>query len=411
MRIPNLESTLSGTLAIAASYTVLGYFLPHHVLRLNTLYPRLTIHLHELNRESIEEGLIAGRYDMAVLLTSNVSNPALVLEPVIHSVRRLWVGAHHPLLRHESVTFAEVAREPFVMLTVDEAGQTALRYWNETPYRPNVILRTSSVEAVRSMVANGSGVAIPSDMVYRPWSLEGRRIETIVLRDPVPPMSVGLAWRKDIELSPAMHAVRDYFRHTFMEPRALGSRLRGDAREKAGTYPGFFMWRTNSPCAPLTRSPSSRPHRSNGSRGVRTARGPSATAGCSSSAAGRRRTSSSRRRAHSACSPSSSCSRPADRRTTAFGIVIRATAIVRTNSNGSSGAVPSSGVPSIATRLLIGTESGYGFRFASCEIRPARSRRDSPMPMMPPQHVDARVTHAVERVEAIPEVRVEITLP
>ena len=91
MRIPNLESTLSGTLAIAASYTVLGYFLPHHVLRLNTLYPRLTIHLHELNRESIEEGLIAGRYDMAVLLTSNVSNPALVLEPVIHSVRRGWV--------------------------------------------------------------------------------------------------------------------------------------------------------------------------------------------------------------------------------------------------------------------------------------------------------------------------------
>ncbi len=222
MRIPNLESTLTGTLAIAASYTVLGYFLPHHVLRLNTLYPRLTIHLHELNRESIEEGLIAGRYDMAVLLTSNVSNPALVLEPVIHSVRRLWVGAHHPLLRHESVTFAEVAREPFVMLTVDEAGQTALRYWNETPYRPNVILRTSSVEAVRSMVANGSGVAILSDMVYRPWSLEGRRIETIVLRDPVPPMSVGLAWRKDIELSPEMHAVRDYFRHTFMEPRALG---------------------------------------------------------------------------------------------------------------------------------------------------------------------------------------------
>ena len=67
--------------------------------------------------------MIAGRYDMAVLLTSNVSNPALVLEPVIHSVRRLWVGAHHPLLRHESVTFAEVAREPFVMLTVDEVGR------------------------------------------------------------------------------------------------------------------------------------------------------------------------------------------------------------------------------------------------------------------------------------------------
>lgn len=69
-----------------------------------------------------------------------------------------------------------------------------------------MILRTSSVEAMRSMVANGSGVAILSDMVYRPWSLEGRRIETIMLLDAVP----------------AMHAVREYFRHTFMEPRASG---------------------------------------------------------------------------------------------------------------------------------------------------------------------------------------------
>ncbi|MFP3480811.1 LysR substrate-binding domain-containing protein, partial [Burkholderia sp. SIMBA_057] len=85
-------------------------------------------------------------------------------------------GAHHPLLKRESVTLASVAPEPFVMLTVDEAAQTAMRYWNETAWRPNVILRTSSVEAVRSMVANGSGVAILSDMVYRPWSLEGRRI-------------------------------------------------------------------------------------------------------------------------------------------------------------------------------------------------------------------------------------------
>ncbi|MEA3095509.1 MAG: hypothetical protein QOJ04_6851, partial [Caballeronia sp.] len=65
MRIPNLESTLTGTLTIAASYTVIGYFLPHHLQRLSTLYPLLSINLHELNRESIEEGLLSERYDMA----------------------------------------------------------------------------------------------------------------------------------------------------------------------------------------------------------------------------------------------------------------------------------------------------------------------------------------------------------
>ena len=50
------------------------------------------------------------------------------------------------------------------MLTVDEASNTAQRYWNRTPYRPKVIFRNYSVEAVRSMVANGMGVSILSSV-------------------------------------------------------------------------------------------------------------------------------------------------------------------------------------------------------------------------------------------------------
>ena len=150
--------------------------------------------------------MIANRYDMAVLLTSNVANPTW--RSSISSGRPAAMAAGPASLEHDTVTLEDVAREPFIMLTVDEAAYTALRYWNETPFKPDVRLRTSSVEAVRSMVANGSGVAVLSDMVYRPWSLEGRRIETIQLKDPIPPMNVGLAWRKGAEISPAMRAVR-----------------------------------------------------------------------------------------------------------------------------------------------------------------------------------------------------------
>ncbi len=65
---------------------------------------------------------------------------------------------------------------------------------------------------------NGQGVAILSDMVLRPWSLEGKRIETLVLRDPVPAMDVGLAWRRDIEFTPSMEVFRSYFRQAFHIP-------------------------------------------------------------------------------------------------------------------------------------------------------------------------------------------------
>ncbi|WP_240440149.1 LysR substrate-binding domain-containing protein, partial [Pseudomonas aeruginosa] len=94
----------------------------------------------------------------------------------------------------------------------------------QSGHRPQVILHTSSVEAVRSMVANGSGVAILSDLVYRPWSLEGKRIETLSLVDPVPSMSVGLAWRRDTEASAGMRAFREYFRQSFLAPQQSSSR-------------------------------------------------------------------------------------------------------------------------------------------------------------------------------------------
>ncbi|MCM2450643.1 LysR family transcriptional regulator [Agrobacterium vitis] len=209
---------VQGKLSVAASYTVIGYFLPLHIERLKRQFPGVDIQLFELNRESVEEGLLANRYDVAVLLTSNILTPELTTETLLNSQRRLWLPARHPLLTRPSVGLKDVAEENYIMLTVDEASHTTLKYWSPTPYQPKVTLRTTSVEAVRSLVANGQGVAILSDMVHRPWSLEGRRIETITLTDPVPSMDVGLAWRRNAEFSPAMEAFRAYFRRAFHIP-------------------------------------------------------------------------------------------------------------------------------------------------------------------------------------------------
>ena len=213
-----VTSAVTGTLSVAATYTVIGYFLPLHIERLRRQFPGVDIQLFELNRESVEEGLLTNRYDIAVMLTSNILNPELATEKLLSSQRRLWVSARHPLLSHGSLGLKEVAEENYIMLTVDEASHTSMKYWSQTPYLPKITLRTSSVEAVRSLVANGQGVAILSDMVHRPWSLEGRRIETITLRDPVPSMDVGLAWRRNAEFSPAMEAFRAYFRRAFHIP-------------------------------------------------------------------------------------------------------------------------------------------------------------------------------------------------
>jgi DNA-binding transcriptional LysR family regulator len=65
------------------------------------------------------------------------------------------------------------------------------------------------VEAVRSLVATGAGLAILPSLVYRPWSLEGDRIEIRDVSGDLPTVQVGLAWRRGAPLSPpALNFIR-----------------------------------------------------------------------------------------------------------------------------------------------------------------------------------------------------------
>lgn len=218
-KLTKRRSEVSGQITLAATYTVLGYFLPFHIDRLARLHPGLDIQISELNRESIEDGLLSNRFDLAVILTSNLNNPDLESETLLKSSRRLWVPNGHRFLSGGKASFAEIAEEDYIMLTVDEAAHTTMKYWGKTNFRPKTKLRTSSVEATRSMVANGQGVTILSNMVYRPWSLEGKRLETVSTDIETPTMDVGIAWRKGTEFSPAMHLLVDYFKQSFVSPQ------------------------------------------------------------------------------------------------------------------------------------------------------------------------------------------------
>jgi DNA-binding transcriptional LysR family regulator len=210
------DTTRAGNIRIGVSYTVAGYFLPRHYTRFARSYPRIKAELHELPRNAIETGLRDGSLDLAVMLVSNLQDKKhLAHETLLRSRRRLWLPVEHPLLNAETVSLEDVSRESYIMLTVDEANQTASRYWKPTGLRPGIVFKTSSVEAVRSMVADGMGITILSDMVYRPWSLEGQRIEQRSIAGDIPTMDVGVAWNRTRPQSPATKSFHEFLSLSF----------------------------------------------------------------------------------------------------------------------------------------------------------------------------------------------------
>lgn len=211
-------SATRGRLRLAATNTVLGYFLPEHLYRLHELHPQLKIDVEELPRAEIEAGLHAGRFELGVMITSQVDDPGLHTQTLVQSARRLWLASGHRWAGRSSVSLTELADEPLLMLTADEAADSALRYWARHGLAPQVHIRSASIEAIRSLVAYGEGVAIASDMQYRPWSLEGRRVETLALMENIPPLAIGLAWTDRPEPVQAVASVLGYFGQRYIDP-------------------------------------------------------------------------------------------------------------------------------------------------------------------------------------------------
>ncbi len=207
---------LSGTVRIAASYTVLGYFLPDLLARFRASYPDVEIDLRDMDRPEIERAVLDGEVDLGVAILSNISKLQRFSHAVlVRSRRQLWVAPGHPLAKLPTPSLKDIAQHPYIMVTADEAEQSTLAYWKSRRISPNIVFRTTSIEAVRGLVAHGFGVTALSDMVFRPWSLEGKRIEARPILDLVPPMEVGALWHPQRAISTPAETFQQFLLHAY----------------------------------------------------------------------------------------------------------------------------------------------------------------------------------------------------
>ena len=198
--------TARGRLSLGVTSLVAGYVLSDILSRFRRAHPRVELNVIEDNGDYLQHLLIGGELDVAVMLTSSVKDRmALHVETLLVSPYRLWLPLGHPLAQQEAIALEDVAGQPLIQLMVDEIEESTRRLTAALPVKPQVAFRTRSVEAVRSLVATGAGLAILPSLVYRPWSLEGDRIEIRDVSGDLPSVQVGLAWRRGAPLSPPAH--------------------------------------------------------------------------------------------------------------------------------------------------------------------------------------------------------------
>lgn len=204
---------VSGSLELIVSPSVTGYFLPGPFARFRRFFPDVSITLREMERNEIERRLREGKAGLAVMLVSNLSmKPGIHVETLVHSRRALWCAADHELADRHSVSLNDLKDQTFVLLELDEARKNISDYLDSKGATVAEMICTETTEAVRSLVAQGAGVTVLSDLLYRPWSLEGARILRKPLVERPPSMNLGMVWPDGRKPSGAARLFADFLR-------------------------------------------------------------------------------------------------------------------------------------------------------------------------------------------------------
>lgn len=202
--------TFAGHLNLGTTHLVAGYLLAEPLARFSRIYPDVSYNVVEDGRRYIEHQLINGELDIGAVILSNIEDPSpFETRVLIRSRHRLWLPSSHPLGGRDDIRFEDIAEERLIFLVADEYRSMTSAVWQHAGAVPVPHITTASVEAVRGLVATGTGVAVLPDIFYRPWSLEGDRIDARHMVDPTPTFDIGLIWRRGSTLAAPARLFRD----------------------------------------------------------------------------------------------------------------------------------------------------------------------------------------------------------
>jgi DNA-binding transcriptional LysR family regulator len=216
-------AALTGTLSVGVTSLVAGYYLSDLLSRYRRHCPDVVVAVTEETPRFLEHLLINGELDVAIMVSNALGEPkALMSETLTRSASRVWLASNHPLAAHEEVSLAECAACEQIVLEADRIDDLMRLVWARHQLKPRVMLKTGSLEAVRSLVGAGLGLAVLPDFLYRPWTLDAEHVDVRPLRDEVPTVDVGLVWRRGSGLKPAAAEFIDLAREQ-SRPRRLAA--------------------------------------------------------------------------------------------------------------------------------------------------------------------------------------------
>jgi DNA-binding transcriptional LysR family regulator len=156
------------------------------------------LRLLEGDQNQIVGALRAGTIDMALIYDLGLEAAArekIKIERLMALVPYILLAESHPLARYPTLSLRDLTEWPLVLLDSPPSADYFTSLFADIGLKPNIGLRTRSVEMVRGLVAHGLGYGLLATKPASSVSYDGRALTTRVLQDSVKVSHLALATR------------------------------------------------------------------------------------------------------------------------------------------------------------------------------------------------------------------------
>lgn len=157
--VSDLQSSLSGTLAIGYNAPIAPAFLPALAAKLLADHPDVAITFTEGDNISVQKGLLDGQFDM-IFFVEELPNPQIETQPLIFAPTYCLCPADHAIAHYDTVTVAQIVRQPLILLDRPAARRYYLDVLEQGDAALHIVATANSTEMVRSLVASGIGISL-----------------------------------------------------------------------------------------------------------------------------------------------------------------------------------------------------------------------------------------------------------
>lgn len=205
------QSAVAGPINVGSFRTFAPLILPELWCRFEERYPEVQMRITEGSEAELLDGLRTARIDVALTYKISMTDD-MEFVPLAELPTYVLLPADHPLAGQRRLKLTELADLPFVLLDLPLTRQYFISLFEKGGIAPRIVLETNSPAALRSYVGAGVGFSL---MTVRPANMSaenGRPLAYIELDEDYPPMSVGLAFLKELRRSRASLAFEEFCR-------------------------------------------------------------------------------------------------------------------------------------------------------------------------------------------------------